>query len=217
VPRAALLITVAAAAAVLLNGPGAGALLVPVVRQTLKPAPPPGPLGPEQVPIPLAPVLAATGSPALGKAVDGIRCETNEQVLFHIHAHLTVFVDGKARAIPFGVGIAPPLSGDNTPQGAFVTSGTCFTWLHTHAADGIIHIESPVRRTYTLGEFFDVWGQPLSSLRVGPAHGKVTAFVNGSVYTGEPRGIKLQAHAQVQLDVGTPLIAPESIVFPNGL
>jgi hypothetical protein len=30
-----------------------------------------------------------------------------------------------------------------------------FTWLHTHAADDIIHTESPVNRTYTLGEFFD--------------------------------------------------------------
>ena len=29
-------------------------------------------------------------------------------------------------------------------------------WLHTHAADGIVHIESPVDRTYTLGNFFDV-------------------------------------------------------------
>ena len=169
------------------------------------------------MPIPLAKVLAPTGSPGLGKSVDRITCQTNEQVLFHIHAHLTIFVDGKVRSVPYGIGIAPPLSGQNMPSGAFVTGGKCFSWLHTHAADGIIHIESPIKRTYTLGNFFDVWGQPLSSSQAGPAHGKVTAFVDGFLFKGNPRQIPLLAQAQIQLEVGTPLISPEAIVFPRGL
>ena len=65
-------------------------------------------------------------------------------------------------ALPFLAGIAPPLGGVRTPIGVFVTSGSCFSWLHTHASDGIIHIESPVKRTFTLGDFFDLWSQPLS-------------------------------------------------------
>lgn len=40
----------------------------------------------------------------------------------------------------------------HTPQGPFIASGTCFYWLHTHAADGIIHVESPVHRVFTLGK-----------------------------------------------------------------
>ena len=96
-------------------------------------------------------------------------------------------------------------------------SGTCFYWLHTHAADGIIHIESPVHRTYTLGNFFDEWGQPLSTSQVGPASGHVVAIYNGQVYQGNPRDIPLTAHAQIQLEVGTPLVAPEQITFPSGL
>ena len=187
------------------------------VPNGLEAAPQPGPLGPEQVPIPLAKVLAPTGSPGLGQSVDGIKCQRNEQVIFHIHAHLTIFVDGKARSVPYGIGIGPPLSGQNTPAGAFVTSGKCFSWLHTHAADGIIHIESPVQRTYTLGDFFDVWGQPLSSSQAGTAHGKLTAFVDGFLFKGDPRRIQLLAHSQIQLDIGTPLIAPERISFPDGL
>jgi hypothetical protein len=59
----------------------------------------------------------------------------------------------------------------------FIAAGSCFAWLHTHSADGIIHTESPVTRTFTLGEFFDVWGQPLSSRQVGPAHRPVTALL----------------------------------------
>ncbi len=180
----------------------------------LKPAPLPAHLGPELVPIPVGPPLAQPASRAtLTKSIDGIKCQPQENVLFHIHAHLTVFVDGKARLIPYGIGIGPPLRGQNTKAGAFVSQGTCFSWLHTHVADGIIHIESPVQKTYTLGEFFDIWGQPLSANQVGPARGKVTAIVNGSVYTGDPRQIPLRKHAQIQLEVGTPLIAPVSIKF----
>ena len=90
-------------------------------------------------------------------------------------------------------------------------------WLHTHSADGIIHTESPVKRIYTLGNFFDVWGQPLNRRRVGPTRGMVTVFFNGRVFTGNPREMPLLAHAQIQLDVGRPLTAPEHITFPQGL
>jgi hypothetical protein len=174
-------------------------------------------LGPEGVPIPEAPTLARARLLTPGERIDGIACQAGEQVLFHIHAHLTIFVRGVARQVPAGVGIAPPRQVAATPQGAFVTAGACFMWLHTHAADGIIHTESPITRTYTLGDFFDIWGQPLDRHQVGPAHGRVTALFNGRVFTGNPREIPLLAHAQIQLEVGRPLLAPDQIVFPIGL
>jgi hypothetical protein len=182
----------------------------------LKPAPPAGPLGSEGVPIPAAPTLAGVSGSATGQPVDGISCQTNEQTLFHIHAHLTVFVNGAARQIPAAIGI-PGAQVQNTARGPFIASGTCFYWLHTHAADGIIHIESPVKRTYTLGDFFDEWGQPLGPDQVGPATGKVTAIYAGKAYTGNPRDIPLTKHAQIQLEVGTPRVAQQPITFPSGL
>jgi hypothetical protein len=150
-----------------------------------------------------------------GEQVDDIACQAGEQVLFHVHAHLTIFVRGKARQVPAGIGIAPPYEVAATPRGAFTAGGSCFTWLHTHSADGIVHIESPVKRAYTLGEFFDIWGQPLDRDYVGPAHGPVTALFNGRVFTANPRRIPLLAHAQIQLEVGRPLLAPEQITFPR--
>jgi hypothetical protein len=179
-------------------------------------APAPGADGSEGVPVPSAPALATTATKASGQTVDGIGCDTSEQTLFHIHAHLTVMANGQPRQIPYGIGI-PGDQATQTPTGPFVETGNCFYWLHTHAADGIIHIESPVKRTYTLGDFFAEWGQPLSTSQVGPAKGHVTALYNGQVYVGNPRDIPLNAHAQIQLEVGTPLIAPETITFPNGL
>jgi hypothetical protein len=182
----------------------------------LKPPGAPVSLGPEGVPIPNAPALASTSSMASGDVVDGIHCLGAEQTLFHIHAHLTVFVGGAARQIPYGVGITGAQV-QSTPEGPYVGSGSCFYWLHTHAADGILHIESPVQRTFTLGDFFDIWGQPLGPRQVGPAIGAVTAIYNGKLYDGNPRDIPLNAHAQIQLDVGRPLVAPVTITFAGGL
>jgi hypothetical protein len=177
-------------------------------------APPaPGPKGLEEVPIPQVAPLAQPRALHLGQVVDGIKCEAHENVLFHIHAHLAIFVDGKQKQVQFGIGIGPPLRGENAKVGPFVTSGSCFAWLHTHTADGIIHIESPVKRTFTLGEFFDLWGQKLTTTQVGPAHGKVTALVNGKVVSGDPRAIRLTKHALIQLDVGTPLVGEQKITF----
>jgi hypothetical protein len=182
----------------------------------LQPAPAAGPAGPEGIPVPSGAALAGTSTAATGQAVDGISCQTAEQTVFHIHAHLTVFVNGSARQIPAAIGI-PGAQATQTAQGPFIETGTCFYWLHTHAPDGIIHIESPVQRTYTLGNFFDEWGQTLSSDQVGPARGHVVAIYNGQVYTGNPRDIPLTAHAQIQLQIGTPLVAPEQVTNWNGL
>jgi hypothetical protein len=181
---------------------------------TLAAAPSPGALGPENVPIPAAPALAGTSPATAGQTVDGIGCNTSEQTLFHIHTHLTIFVNGQPRQVPAGIGI-PGAVAAQTPAGPFIDSGSCFYWLHTHAADGIIHIESPVKRTYTLGEFFDEWGQPLGPDQAGPAHGKVTAIVNGKVFPGNPRDVALGSHENLQLEVGTPLVAPETINWSN--
>jgi hypothetical protein len=151
-----------------------------------------------------------------GRTTDGIACDAGEKVAFHIHSHLTIFVNGSAREVPAAVGIAAPRA-EGTAQGPFVDSGSCFYWLHTHAADGIIHVESPVTATYHLGQFFDIWGEPLGPNNVGPAKGRVTAFYNGQHWIADVRDIPLDAHAQIQLDVGAPLPVPETITFPNGL
>ncbi len=183
----------------------------------LKAAPAAGPEGLEGVAIPQVNILAQPQSLKLNETIDGITCQTTEKVAYHIHVHLTVFVDGKQRQVPYGIGIGPPLGGVKNAAGPFVEQGSCFAWLHTHAGDGVIHIESPTQTTYTLGDFFDIWGQKLSRSQVGPAKGKVTVLYDGKVWTGDPRAIPLVSEAQIQLEVGTPLVAPQTIVFPSGL
>jgi hypothetical protein len=159
----------------------------------------------------LAPPTGATGQP-----VDGIDSDTAERLAFHVHAHLQIYVDGQQRAVPAGIGVVPPLEVRQTAQGPFVVGGAGFYWLHTHDGSGVVHVESPVERRFTLGELFDLWGQPLGPDRVGPARGPVTALVDGAVIGGDPRDIPLTAHAVVQLDVGA-LVPFQPYAFPRGL
>ena len=162
-------------------------------------------------------LLASTDGQAQGQPVDGISCDTSEQVVYHIHAHLAVYTNGKLRIIPEGIGIVPPTQVVQTSAGPFVVAGTCFYWLHSHTADGVIHIESPTQRVYPLGNYFDIWNRPLSTMQVGPAHGQVTAFVDGQPFTGDPRSVPLSAHSVIQLDVGSASPGPRPFTFPAGV
>ncbi|MDQ1666469.1 MAG: hypothetical protein QOH75_2500 [Actinomycetota bacterium] len=168
-----------------------------------------GPPGPEGIPLEEGTVLAPASSPAGGRTVDGIRCEPSEQVAYHIHSHLTVYVNGALRPIPAGIGIVQPIA-QQTPNGPFYSASLCYYWLHVHAQDGVIHVEAPSETTYTLGQFFAIWRQPLLSDRVGPARGTVTVFVNGARYSGDPARIPLTSHEDIQLDVGS-RVAPKKV------
>lgn len=148
--------------------------------------------------------------------VDGIDSDTTERVTFHVHAHLQIYVDGQQRAVPAGIGVVPPLQVRQTAQGPFILGGAGIYWLHTHDSSGVVHVESPIERRFTLSELSTCVGQPLGPDRVGPARGPVTALVDGAVVGGDPRDIPLTAHAVVQLDVGT-LIPFQPYAFPPGL
>ena len=169
-----------------------------------------GELGPEGIPLQTGPPVGSIAGAASGESVDGIRCESAEQVAYHIHAHLAVFVNGEPRSIPYGIGVVTPAV-TQTAQGPFVQATRCYYWLHTHTEDGVIHVESPTQRQYTLGDFFAIWHQPLSDQQVAAATGTVTAYVNGVRYTGDTRGIPLTEHEDIQLDVGTPIVSPQPV------
>jgi hypothetical protein len=162
-------------------------------------------------------VLAPVSTTVTGQPIDGsIQCLGGEQLAFHIHAHLAVYVGGSPRTVPEGIGILPPRQETQVAELPTVISGSCFYWLHSHTPDGIIHIESPVQHTYTLGNWFDIWGIPLDATHVGPATGTVVAYLNGQVYSGDIRGIPLDADNLIQLDVNGN-VPPAPFTFPAGL
>jgi hypothetical protein len=100
--------------------------------------------------------LTALGVPAPGF----------EGTALHTHQHLDLFVDGKRVVVPAGIGI--------DPAGRFISP------LHTHDTSGVIHVESPTVRPFTLGELFGVWAS--GSVRAGWA-GTSTAAAGPSALT----------------------------------
>lgn len=137
--------------------------------------------------------------PFTSTPVDQIPCDQGEQLAFHIHAHLSIFLDGQAVTIPAAVGIAP--------------SG-CLYWLHTHISDGIIHIEAPDPRSFVLGNFLDIWKQQFAQLNYPKAFGLTAgwrAFVNGKLVTGNFRTISLKAHALITLAYHSPDVRPDTL------
>lgn len=153
--------------------------------------------------------LPDTASGGQGQPVDGITCGGMEYGTLHVHTHLAIFYHGKQVQVPRLLGAAPL-----GPQG-------CLYWIHTHAPDGIIHVESPViappgSSGFILGMLFDEWGQPLSRDDVAGLKGNVIAYVNGAPYDGDLRQIPLKSHQQIVLEVGTPTVPPPNYIFPPG-
>ena len=182
---------------------------------TTPPASSPTP-APTAVPSPLASLdSAASGSP-----VDGITCDTaptppaTPPASARSTAHIALFVNGSPRGVPAGVGIGPPRQTQTTDAGPLV-SGKCTYWLYTQTEDGIVHVQPPTQATYTLGNFFDIWGQPLSGTQAGPSSGAVSVLVNGSAYSGDPRSVPLGPHAVIQVNVGT-AVPFHPYTFPAG-
>lgn len=159
-------------------------------------------IGFEGVPLEAGPQLAPASTTGTA-TVDGISCAPVEQLAYHIHAHLAVFDAGRAYALPAGIGI-PGSSDQQTQYGPVASGGHCIYWLHTHTDDGVIHVESPTKTIYTLGEFFDEWHQPLTATRIASLRGPVSAFVNGKPWKRSPRAIPLLPHADIQLQIGEP-------------
>ena len=137
---------------------------------------------------------ALSGAGVSALAIDGIQCNNVEQLVSHIHAHLDIFINGQPYTIPSQIGI----------------TDKCFYWLHTHDESGIIHIESPVAKDYTIGQFFDIWNKKFSNTQIldNIVNGKNTlnVYVNGNkVNAGvNYRDIKLKAHDEIAVVYGKP-------------
>ena len=187
------------------GGAGAAVVVLAVVLAIVLTRPhssPHGGVAPTAAPTPVPSALAAADSSASGTAVDGVTCDATPSTSNRSYVHLAIFVNGEARRLPAGVGVGPPRTTASTDAGPFVT-GKCYYWLNTRTYDGVIHVDPPSRTAYTLGTFFDIWGQRLTATQIGPATGAVTVLVNGSPYSGDPRSVPLSSHAVIQLNVGT--------------
>ena len=151
--------------------------------------------------------------PANGQVVDGMECTTSEQLAFHIHSYLAIYVDGKQVTVPPGAGIVAPSGSGGSALGSDGLK-TCIYPLHVHYGEpNVVHIESPVKKTYTLGMFFDVWGQKLSATQVMGNTADASRTLTFEVFdaagkmtqvTTDPRSIALAEHETIVILYNSP-------------
>jgi hypothetical protein len=125
----------------------------------------------------------------LGARLDAIGVPARAGLTLHVHQHLDVFVNGKRVVVPAGIGI-----GDG-----FLSP------LHTHDDRGVIHVESTTVRSYSLTEFFAVWGVRLTKTCLADqcGEGRLHVFVNGKP-AADPDRIVLSQHLEIAVAFGPP-------------
>ncbi len=83
----------------------------------------------------------------------------------HVHTHLTILDGGEPVTVPGNIG--------HSDRAKFAAQ------IHTHDTSGIIHVESPTKDTFTLGQFFDEWG-----VSIGPRTSAACTATSPSGSTG---------------------------------
>jgi len=156
-----------------------------------------------------APPWKAPADPSARAKAAGLTMLSAEGTVEHIHSHLTVTVDGKHVTVPALLGIDE--------------ANASISPLHTHDESGIVHVESPVKTTFTLGQVFTEWDVALGADRIGSysaASGDtVTTFVDGKAFAGDPASITLADHEDIDIVVtkaGATATAPAAFTWPAG-
>jgi hypothetical protein len=129
-----------------------------------------------------------------------------EQLAYHIHQHLDIYVNGKHVTVPECIGIYGCYQ-----NFAFITE------LHTHRTDGVIHVEAPSNKHYTLGTFFAEWGVFLSKKCVGAYCQGYKWYLNGKLQTAPAYALPLDPHEEIAIVIGKPPATIPSTYNWNGL
>jgi hypothetical protein len=153
------------------------------------------------------PVPAVDDRPARAELA-GLENVWGQDLAMHVHSHLTITVDGEAVTVPGDVG--------HDAATKFAAP------IHTHDTSGIVHVESPRRESFVLGQLFTEWGVHLDQVGVGDLGGSdgrtLTVFVDGSRYGGDPAGIRLVDFEDVALvlaPAGETVTAPPAFAWPD--
>lgn len=127
---------------------------------------------------------------------------------YHVHARMEVYVDGKKVTVPENIGLS------TTPR--------VMSALHTHDAEGIIHIEADAPREVKLSEFFTIWGVKFSKDQIGAyrstADKTVQVFANGKP-VDDPENYIVRPKDLINVGYGAPGSVPatQAEPFPEGL
>ncbi len=153
--------------------------------------------------------LVALGGLAVNTALEQIQIRQiadTKPLVIHMHTTLIILVNGHHVTIPRYIGIDPSLWKSHDLDKYGIKNPRTYP-LHTHDTSGTIHIESTVMRTFTLGQFFDVWGKTFNEKCIldncNGELNKVQMFVNGNE-SFEFREHVLQDREVITIEYGSP-------------
>jgi hypothetical protein len=138
---------------------------------------------------------AANARVLAGTPVGGLRCADGRRFAVHVE----LFARRRVVLMPPGIGVAR--SGCSYP-------------VRTSAPTGVVEVLRAGR--FTLGDLFRVWGRRLEPVRLLSFPGRVSVFVGGRRFAGDPSGLVLTRHAQIVLEVGGYVAPHPSYLFPRG-
>jgi hypothetical protein len=135
-----------------------------------------------------------------GSPIGRFTCVFRPPQSLAFRAHLSILVNNEPQKIPLYLGASrqPPTH--------------CFYAIHTHDASGRIHVTPQAPGTFTLGELFEIWGQPLTNTNVAGIEGlPVEVYVtdDGTTVKVEDTdwaAIELKPHREITIELGTPLV-----------
>jgi hypothetical protein len=150
-----------------------------------------------------------TASGGQGQLVQNLSCTKPAKVsAAYTYTHLNLVVDGQQVAIPENIGLVT--QGNLGIADAALREIGCEYPMQTTDSSGKIRIQPGSAAPYTLGQFFAVWGQPLTSANVAGYTGKpIKVYTkDGTVlteYTGSLDALPLTANREITIQVGTAL------------
>lgn len=147
----------------------------------------------------------------IGLTVDGLRCRRHQAL--NDLAHVELFAANHVVVVPAGIGVAPPVR----LRDGRIVSERCSYPLRTLEPTGLLLMGGP--RHYTLGELFDLWGEPLTASVMAGFHAgklrRIAVFIDGVTWKGSPSEAPLSARSQVTVEVG-PYVPPHvRYLFPS--
>lgn len=128
-----------------------------------------------------------------GRPVGSLRCASGRTFAVHVE----LFANRRVIIVPRGVGLAHH----------------CTYPVATTEPTGVLH----VRGRRTLGDLFRIWGTRLAPQRLLSFSGRVSVYVDGRRFAGDPRSVPLTPHAEIVVETRGHVAPHPSYLFPKGV
>jgi hypothetical protein len=92
--------------------------------------------------------------------------------------------------------------------------GACDDPVRTTAPTGVVHVVAAGRST--LGDLFRIWGRRLTGNALLSFRGRVSVFLGGRRWRGEPGRVPLTKRTQVVVEIGGYVAPHSTYLFPKG-